>query len=348
MHSKKIALGLSGGVDSAVAAALLTEQGFDVTGVYLDIGTHGWDDAKKTADKLGIDFCVVDIQDLLEEEICRPFAEEYLRGGTPSPCVACNPKVKLRTLMETADRIGADKIATGHYARVCGGRLYKGALTNDQSYMLCKLTPDIVSRLELPLGGMDKVQVREKAAELGLDVADKPDSMEICFVPDGDYAAFIERYGFIPPEGEFVDETGRVLGRHRGIHHYTIGQRKRLGIALGRRMFVSEIDPQSNRVVLSSEWKKTSRIYLSDYTELAELENGSSLSVKVRHSQREYGARVKLTADGGATVDFDEPINTPSCGQYAAVYDGDLLLGGGKICAAEPMDARGQKDYDYR
>ena len=220
---EKLVLGLSGGVDSAVAARLLREK-YDVTCLWLDIGLGGGEDAAAVAKELGLPFETADIRDALEERVCTPFAQTYLAGKTPLPCALCNPTVKFPALLALADRLGAPYVATGHYARRGTGTdgralLRKGRPANDQSYMLSRLPQDILRRVVFPLGEYEKREVRALAGEAALAVAEKPDSMEICFIPDGDYAAWLDRRGNTPPPGNFVDREGRVLGRHKGIHH---------------------------------------------------------------------------------------------------------------------------------
>ena len=325
----KVVLGLSGGVDSAVSALLLRRAGCEVIGVYLDNGFPGAEAARESADALGIPFETVDIRGALERFVCAPFAEGYLRGETPSPCVLCNPSVKFRQLLLAADRVGAEYIATGHYARSENGHIFRGRNANDQSYMLCRLTQEQVRRLILPLGSYEKAQVREIAAEHGLSAAQRPDSMEICFIPDRDYAAYIERRGITPPPGSFLLD-GQVVGKHRGIHHYTLGQRRRLGIALGERVYVSGIDPDANTVTLSrGDELRVSRIRVRDIVWLhppAELP--LHCDARIRHS-RTLEKDAELSADG--ILHFSTPVRAPTPGQAAAFYSGEELLGGGFI-----------------
>ena len=248
-----VVLGLSGGVDSAVAATLLARQGFAVTSLYLDIGLGGTgaDDAAAVADRLGIPLKIADIRQELEREVCAPFAAGYLAGHTPLPCAMCNPTVKFPALFRLAEKIGAQYVSTGHYANVENGVLKKGRPANDQSYMLARLTRKQLQSVIFPLGNYEKREVRELAREFGIPVADKPDSMEICFIPSGDYAAWLEEHGFSTPEGNFVDKEGNVLARHKGIHHYTLGQGRGLGVSGPHRYYVSAIRPETNEVVLS-------------------------------------------------------------------------------------------------
>ena len=233
----KVVLGLSGGVDSAVAAQLLSRD-YEVHGLYLDIGLGGTGqaDAAAVAHRLGIPFHTADIRQELENQVCGPFAADYLAGRTPLPCARCNPTVKFPALLALAEEIGAEKVATGHYARTAlapDGRvlLRKGLPANDQSYMLARLPQNILQKVIFPLGDYEKTAVRAMAGQAELPVADKPDSMEICFIPDGDYAAWLEHRGTVPPAGDFVDRDGKVLGRHGGIHRYTLGQGRGLGVS---------------------------------------------------------------------------------------------------------------------
>ncbi len=328
----KIVLGLSGGVDSAVAACLLQQHGYEVYGLYLDIGNEAArEDAKAVAERLGISLKIADISDELEEKVCRPFVEAYLRGETPNPCILCNPDVKFRTLLEYADNINAKYVSTGHYARTLDGHLYKGRPENDQSYMLSRLRKEQVERLILPLGDYNKTEVRKLAESFRLSVAHKPASMEICFIPDKDYGAYIEKRGIVPPAGNFVDENGRVLGRHKGIHRYTIGQRRGLNIAAGKRIFVSEIRPETNEVVLSDgDELMTDRVIVSDVNWLIPQKGKFKADVRVRHSR--VSTPAEITPDGsGADVLLIEPVRAPTKGQTAAFYIADEVIGGGFI-----------------
>lgn len=330
--SKKLVLGLSGGVDSAVAAKLLLSEGFEVFGLYLDIaGEASRKDAKAAAENLGIPLEIADISAALEEKVCRPFVEAYLRGETPNPCVLCNPNVKFKKLLEYADSICADFISTGHYARVADGRLFKGRPDNDQSYMLCRLKKEQLERLKLPLGDYSKVEVRRLAESFGLPSAHKAASMEICFIPDKDYGAYIEARGIIPPEGNFVDESGKVLGRHRGIHRYTIGQRRGLNIAAGKKIFVSEIRPDTNEVVLSDgDELFVNRIVVKDINWLVPKNDKFEAEVRVRHSKLSFPAIVE-PRENGAELVFKAPVRAPTKGQSAVFYIDDEVIGGGFI-----------------
>lgn len=324
----RVILGLSGGVDSQVAARLLLEQGHDVIAVYLDNGFPGADRAEQAACELGIPFYTRDIRKALEEHVCAPFAAAYLRGETPSPCVLCNRAVKFAELLTLADELGAETIATGHYARSEEGRLYKGKTPNDQSYMLCRLKREQAARLLLPLGPYEKSEVRAMAAEWGLSSAKTDDSMEICFIPDGDYAAYIERRGETPPPGPYIYNS-KVVGEHRGIHHFTIGQRRRLGIALGKRVYVSDIRASENAVILSDgDEVFTDGIRVGSLSWLEDISFPLRCTARIRHSRSDTPPAL-LFADG--TLHFAEAVRAPTPGQAVAFYDGERLLGGGFI-----------------
>jgi len=246
----KIVVGFSGGVDSAVTTRLLQRAGHQVHGLYMDnTDEKALQEAVTSAQRMGIELTVANVKAELEEKVCRPFTESYLRGETPNPCILCNPGLKFRRLLEEADRIGAEKVATGHYARAQGGALYKGRPSNDQSYMLCRLKKEQVRRLVLPLGDYEKTQVRAMAAEWGLDAAHKPDSMEICFIPDKNYIRWMSERTELPGPGDFVFH-GKVIGQHEGIFRWTVGQ-KRPGLYEGRKLYVSAIDARTNTVELA-------------------------------------------------------------------------------------------------
>ncbi|MBW2394735.1 MAG: tRNA 2-thiouridine(34) synthase MnmA, partial [Deltaproteobacteria bacterium] len=258
---------MSGGVDSSVAAALLVEEGHEVIGVTMHLAgsesrccsLDDADDARRVADKLGIRFYVANFKDRFREEVILPFADAYLAGRTPIPCVTCNRRFKFHHLMERAQALGADAVATGHYARVetdpdtGAPRLLRGVdPAKDQSYFLFDLAPEQLARIRFPLGALHKEEVRQKARAMGLATAEKPESQEICFVPDDDYARVVEelRPGSLPGEGEIVDAKGNVLGRHAGIHHFTVGQRKGLGVTAPEPRYVQALDAENNRVVV--------------------------------------------------------------------------------------------------
>ena len=328
----KVLVGFSGGVDSSVTARLLQKAGHEAVGLYLDnTDEKARREAAAAAEHMGIELLVEDVRAELEEKVCRPFAESYLRGETPNPCILCNPAVKFRRLLETADRIGAEKIATGHYARARDGSLYKGLPANDQSYMLCRLTREQVSRLILPLGEFEKKQVRAMAAEWGLDAARKPDSMEICFIPDKNYIRWLSERTALPGPGDLVLH-GKVIGTHAGIVRWTVGQRVP-GLYEGRKLYVSRIDGERNTVELAL-WEELfrSRVWARDFNWLTERPEGPvRASVRVRHTKWETPACSASREGELVRIDCDEPVRAPAPGQSAVLYDGERLLGGGFI-----------------
>lgn len=334
----KLVLGLSGGVDSAVAARRLREE-YDVTCLWLDIGLGGGEDAAAVAAELGLPFETADIRDALEQQVCGPFAADYLAGRTPLPCARCNPTVKFPALLALADRIGAPYVATGHYARRGVGPdgralLLKGCPANDQSYMLARLPQEILRRTVFPLGDLEKSEVRALAKSWGIPVAEKPDSMEICFIPDGDYAAWLDKRGGTPPPGDFVDREGNVMGRHKGIHHYTLGQRRGLGVSGPHRYFVSAIRPETNQVVLSDGTDlHADRACCTDlnWIALPGLTAPRRCTVRLRHSKNETEAVLHPT-EQGVEIQMLTPARAPTPGQLAVFYDGDSVLGSGWIC----------------
>lgn len=330
-----IVLGLSGGVDSAVAAHLLMEE-YTVIGVYLSIGPEGADgerDAKRVAGELGIGFQSVDISEALEKHVKAPFAEEYLSGRTPLPCARCNPLVKFPTLLAVADELGAEVVATGHYARTekTGERalLKRGREANDQSYLLSRLPQNILQRVIFPLGNYEKKSVRAMAAELGIPVAEKPDSMEICFIPGDDYAAWLKERGAASPAGDFVAPDGTVLGRHGGIHRYTLGQGRGLGVSGPHRYYVSAIDPAKNTVTLSdgSDLEKTEIFCVQpNWIAIDSLAAPIEAAARFRHSRAETPCTI-FPMEGGVRVEARSPVRAPTPGQLAAFYDGDTVIG---------------------
>ena len=326
-----VVLGLSGGVDSAVAATLLARQGFAVTGLYLDIGLGGTGaaDAAAVADRLGIPLKIADIRQELEREVCAPFAAGYLAGHTPLPCAMCNPTVKFPALFRLAEEIGAQYVSTGHYANVENGVLKKGRPANDQSYMLARLTQKQLQSVIFPLGNYEKREIRELAREFGIPVADKPDSMEICFIPSGDYAAWLEEHGFSTPEGNFVDKEGNVLARHKGIHHYTLGQGRGLGVSGPHRYYVSAIRPETNEVVLSDGTdlgRDVVRGTQPNWIAVETLTEPMEVTVRLRHSRTEQEAVLSLEGNG-IRLDMKTPARAPTPGQLAVFYQGDAVVG---------------------
>ena len=353
---QKIMVGMSGGVDSSVAACLLLRQGYDVTGVTFklwddpagDSGCCSADDVRDAAfvcEQLGIPHYVINYKELFREKVVAPFAEEYLHGRTPNPCINCNRYIKFGAFSHKLKELGFDLMATGHYAR-CGyndatGRweLRRGIYPEkDQSYVLCHLTQEQLAMLRLPLGEYSKPQIRAIAEESGLVVAKKPDSQDICFVPDGDYPAFLRRWtGQELPKGRFIDENGIVLGENKGITHYTIGQRKGLGLAMGAPVYVCGKDMQANTVTVGPNSSLfSSALQANDWNwfPFPELTEPMDVTVKIRHSQFEQPGRVFPEADGFARVEFAQPLRAVTPGQAVVLYQGDMVLGGGTITEA--------------
>lgn len=328
----RIVLGFSGGVDSAVCAKLLQNEGHEVIGLYLDnAGEKEKNDALSAAEFIGIPLHIIDVHEALEKRVCRPFMQAYLRGETPNPCIICNPTLKFDALCRYADETGAEKIATGHYARAENGRLYKGRPANDQSYMLCRITREQADRLVLPLGNYEKTEVRRMAEDFMLPVAKKPDSMEICFIPDKDYVGWLGRRTGLPPKGDFIFH-GEVIGQHDGIFRYTVGQR-RPGLFDGRKLYISAIDAEKNTVELAlwEELFKT-EVAARDFNWLCDAPTGEiRASVRVRHTKWE-NPDCTVRRDGDRVlISCDEPVRAPAKGQSAVLYDGDRVLGGGFI-----------------
>ena len=355
---KKVVVGMSGGVDSSVAAFLLKEQGYDVIGVTMQIwqdeaeeersaeggccGLTAVDDARRVAEKLNIPYYVMNFKQEFKKQVMDYFVAEYLRGHTPNPCIACNRYVKWEALLKRSLEIGADYIATGHYARI--DRLPNGrfAIRNsvtaskDQTYALYSLTQEQLSRTLMPVGEFAKDEIRKIALEAGLPVANKPDSQEICFIPDDDYAGFIEREAgsAVPGPGNFVDKDGKVLGRHKGITHYTIGQRKGLEIAMGRRVFVTEIRPETAEVVLGeNEDVFTDRVLCDrvNFMSVADITEPTRVKAKICYNHQGEYCVLEKQVDGSVLCRFEKPVRASTPGQAVVFYDGEYVLGGGTI-----------------
>lgn len=342
--SKNALIAMSGGVDSTVAAAIIQSEGYRCQGVTMKLYGKCFSEkdaleAAEVASALGFSHRVCDLTADFDKSVIQPFIDVYERGGTPNPCIECNKHIKFKALLEYADAVGCEYIVTGHYARIekKDGRylLRRGLdLSKDQSYVLYSLTQDILSRTLLPLGGMHKADVREYATKMGLITADKKESQDICFVPDGDYAAFIERYtGKSYPSGEFVDGDGNVLGTHRGIIRYTIGQRKGLGLALPAPLYVNKKDTENNRVVLTPESELYSDTLIADNFNWITKKPDAPFraTVKTRYRAKEAAATVTPLDGGRVRIVFDTPERALTRGQAAVVYDGDYVVGGGTI-----------------
>lgn len=341
-----VLLGMSGGVDSSAAALLLKRRGYRVIGASL-ILTDSFDPApaRRCAEALSLPFHTLDLRREFDRTVADYLVESYAHGRTPCPCVVCNREIKLAGLMRLADALGADKVATGHYAglyrdpgtgRCCVTRSPDGK--KDQSYFLCMLTQEQLSRLVLPLCGLTKPAVRALAAEAGLESASRSDSQELCFIPDDDYAAFVEKRAGPFPAGDFIAPDGSAAGKHRGIVRYTVGQRKRLGIALGRPVYVRRIDPETNRIYLADaggEFSAGMAVSSLHFQLLAppDPSGTSTLRAFVKHRAAAPPAPCTVTLHGGrARVDFDTPARAVTPGQFAVFYDAaDRLLFAGTI-----------------
>jgi len=355
---KKVVVGMSGGVDSSVAAYLLKEQGYDVVGVTMQIwqdeeaaareenggccGLSAVDDARRVAETLEIPYYVMNFKKEFKCKVMDYFVEEYLQGRTPNPCIACNRYVKWESLLQRSLEIGADYIATGHYARVDKLANKRFAIRNsvtaakDQTYALYNLTQFQLSHTLMPVGEYTKDQIREIASRRNLPVAHKPDSQEICFVPDQDYAAFIDKEaaGRVPGPGNFVTEDGRILGRHKGITHYTVGQRRGLDLPMGHRIFVTEIRPETNEVVIGeNEDTMTSRVVCDqlNYMAIEDLTEPMRVLAKIRYNHKGEYCTIRKLADGSVECLFEKPVRAATPGQAVVFYDGEHVLGGGTI-----------------
>ena len=349
-----VCVAMSGGVDSAGAALLLRQTGHDVFGVTLRLhhykerpGLCGSADdietAKAVAASLGIPHTVLDLCHLFQREVMDKFVSEYVHGRTPNPCIDCNREIKFGALLDWALDHGADAIATGHYARVVhdkvSGRwlLLRGRdRRKDQSYVLYQLTQRQLSHLLLPVGEYEKPALRAMAEAASLSNAHKADSQDICFVPDGDYVAFLRYYGGITPRpGDFVDESGRVLGHHKGLECYTTGQRKGLGVSADAPLYVLRKDLDTGTVVLGPNSALFTRTLIADslnWIALPDLEKPIRIAAKTRYSQREATAVVEPLPEGKVRVTFEEPQRAITAGQAVVFYDGEAVIGGGTIC----------------
>ena len=341
MANKKVVVGLSGGVDSSVAAYLLKEQGYEVIGVNLNVGQGEQKDAKAVAKHLGIEYREYDYREEFKREIMAYFIDEYAAGRTPNPCNMCNRKIKWKCLLEAANELSAEYIATGHYARIdkLEGDRYavcnSVTATKDQTYALCNLTQEQLSRTIMPIGAYEKDKIRQIAVSIGLPVANKADSQDICFIPDGDYARFIREMGNLNIEpGEFVDKSGNVLGTHKGITDYTIGQRKGLNLAMGHPVFVVDIDVDQNRVVIGeSEDLFTTRVIAKDFNYMAvgKMEPGDEFIGKIRYAHKGTKCTVINQTEDMVEIEFAEPVRAITPGQNLVLYKGEYVAGGGVI-----------------
>lgn len=352
---KRVMVGMSGGVDSSVAAMLLRDAGYDVTGVTLRLRPDAYmqessaggccslddiDDARRVAYQLGIDHMVFNFTDLFEKNVIDYFAQAYLHGKTPNPCIACNRHVKFDAMLRRAMELGYDYVATGHYAKIRqneAGRylLEQADAAKDQSYVLYGMTQFQLAHTLFPIADYEKSEIRRMAEAAQLPVAQKPDSQDICFIENHDYAGFIAQYtGTETPPGAFVDQQGNVLGTHKGISHYTVGQRKGLGMAFGEPMYVTAILPQCNQVVLGPEGSQyRSSLIASDvnWIAISELTEPTTVTAKVRYQAQPAQAQLTPLEDGRVQVDFAQPQRSVTPGQAVVFYCGKTVVGGGTI-----------------
>jgi len=355
---KKVVVGMSGGVDSSVAAYLLKKQGYDVVGVTMQIwqdeeeaakeenggccGLSAVDDARRVAQALDIPYYVMNFKKEFKENVMDYFVEEYLQGRTPNPCIACNRYVKWESLLQRSLAIGAEYIATGHYARVDqlpNGRYalrMSATAAKDQTYALYNLTQYQLAHTMMPVGEYTKDEIRQIAEEMGLPVAHKPDSQEICFIPDNDYAGFIDEAaaGRVPGAGNFVTTDGEIIGRHKGITHYTVGQRKGLNLALGHPVFVTEIRPETNEVVIGENedvFTDTLTCTNLNFMSIEDLTEPLRVLAKIRYSHKGEMCLIQLVDEEKVRCTFEKPVRAVTSGQAVVFYDGEYVLGGGTI-----------------
>ena len=359
MKKKRVVVAMSGGVDSSVAAALLKEQGYEIIGVTMNLfslppeycrsenlrSCCGWravEDANRVASILGITHYVADLRADFEEKVITDFCEQYGQGRTPNPCIRCNQHVKFKSLMDRAEKLGADFLATGHHARVEYDAqkerylLMKGKdREKDQSYFLYPLSQEQLSRTLFPVGNFSKKEVREMAREMGLPVAQRIESQEICFIPDKDYASFLQEripQAFLP--GPIVDTKGRILGQHKGVARYTIGQRRGMGIAASYPLYVIKIHHDKNEIEVGPNEKLYHKSLVACQVHLVSSENITkplTLKAKIRYKHKEAEAVIKLMEKSRARVDFENAQRAITPGQSVVFYDGDSVVGGGII-----------------
>ncbi len=340
LNENGVTVAMSGGVDSSVAAKLLLDKGFDVSCVYFimsDAHFEGEASARTVTEQLGLPFISMDLREIFNSVIDY-FCREYCIGRTPNPCVLCNPTVKFKALCDAADRFKSKYIATGHYARVEKGEeayvIRKAAcIERDQSYMLYSLLNEQLSRLILPLGELTKTKVREIAESSKLISAKVPDSQEICFIPDNDYPAYINKRGFFGKQGSFISPEGKAISQHLGVEHYTVGQRKGLRLSLGKPVFIKEIRKDGNIILGYSGEEYSNGVILSKcrlYSGFGAVKD-ARFTVKLRSAAKPAACQVSDVCADGLKLTFNEPLRAPAPGQAAVLYDGEYIIGGGTI-----------------
>ena len=340
----KVLLGMSGGVDSAVSAILLKEQGYEVYGVTLKLwGQEKVEDAEKICTKLGIKHCSIDAKKEFKERVIDDFICKYKINQTPNPCIECNKYLKFGYMYELAQKMGIEYLATGHYAKMEYSEKYERYvikkaknLAKDQSYVLYNMPKNLLGKVIFPLGEIEsKEKIREIARNYNLEVANKPDSEDICFIPDGDYKKFLEENSDIQPKnGKIVNAKGKVLGEHQGLYRYTIGQRKGLGIAYSEPLYVIGFNTDKNELIVGIEnelYKSEMLVNNLNLLLVNEIPNSIKVMVKTRYSTKEYPATIKMIGKGAIKVKFDNPVARITPGQSAVFYIEDMVLGGGKI-----------------
>lgn len=337
MPLERVLLGMSGGVDSSSAAFLLKEQGYEVVGITLCLCPDDYNSALEVANALGIEHHFADFRSEFKREVIEPFIDEYFSGRTPNPCIVCNSKIKFGLMSGLMERYSCSKLATGHYAKIVkkdnAYHLCKSKnLKKDQSYFLYAIPKEVLSSVIFPLSDYDKIEVRNVAEKAGIPVYERPESQEICFVPEDDFVKFMRGSGRKSKTGNIIDKNGEILAPHKGIECYTIGQRRGLGVALGHRVFVTDIDFEKHTITLSEEedlWKDTVEVGCARF-----LENCSGdffAQGKIRHSHEAYPCEVRKKSEDEFLVKFISPVRALAPGQSLVLYDGDMVLGGGVI-----------------
>ena len=342
MEKKKVMIGMSGGVDSSVAAILLKESGYDVIGATMEL-TSSTLDAKKVCDFLGIPHYTLNFKKEFQEFVIDDFIKKYSECKTPNPCIECNRYLKFGAMYKKAQELGIDYISTGHYAKTEWSEKYNryaikksNSKSKDQTYVLCNIPKELVDKMIFPLGDFtDKQEIRKKAEEYGLNVANKPDSQEICFIPDSDYANFLEKESNLKPDcGDIVSTKGEVLGRHNGLYRYTIGQRKGMGISSKEPLYVVKLDKEKNQLIVGNEEELYSNVLYAEDINLLLVDDVTEpmqVDAKIRYAMQAVPATIYPMENGRMKVEFENPVRAITSGQAVVFYKDDYVLGGGKI-----------------